>query len=78
MEVSGYGLLKVLSQNLFGGPEETNENFSQDSQYLDQDLKLGPLTYKAGVLTIQPQHLLTVTKKFNSEMRGTTNQVYQI
>jgi hypothetical protein len=22
--------------------------------------------------------LLTVTKKFNSEMRGTTNQVYQI
>jgi hypothetical protein len=39
-----------LYWHLPGGPEEIHENYSQDSQFLDQDLNLKPPMYKAGML----------------------------
>jgi hypothetical protein len=44
----------VLSQHFLEPLRKTTQNFSQDSQSLAQELKLGPFEYK-GVLTAVPQ-----------------------
>jgi hypothetical protein len=45
----------VLSRHLSEGTEEKHEKFNYDCLYLGRDLNAGPLEYKAGLLTAQPQ-----------------------
>jgi hypothetical protein len=42
------------------GLSKITKNISQDSQYRGQDLNLVPLKYETGMLTTQPQCLMTV------------------